>query len=281
MAENITCMAQGRLVFVIGDIFKGTKALQFKTQIPRLNKAGQEYQEYGFGLAVPKSAMQQTGKDQPGEIWAKIHEAAFTLFPNRQIPAAFKMKWKDGDTGVNEDGTPLNTKAGYPGHIVFTCKTTLPPKFFKWDAKLGSNVVVNEGIQCGDYVNVQIGIDVNPGVNSGLYLNPYAVQFLGHGEPISNAPSAASIFGSQAPPLPPGASATPLGAQVLPMPQAVYQGPAMPPGPTGYAQSPQGAQVQQAVAPNWGVLPPVHQPAQVSPQAAGYPPLPTFPQPVR
>lgn len=270
----ITCMVQGRIVYTVGDLFKGDVAKNFGTQNPKLNKQGQQFREYGFGLAVPKGAL-----GQPGGIWEKIHEAAYTLFPNRVIPADFHMKYKDGDTGTNKDGTPVNVKKGYPGNVVFSLKTTIAIKFYKFEN--GQNFLINEGIKCGDYVNVQLSINVNPGTNRGLYLNPNAVQFLGFGEEIVNAPSADQIFGVQAPPLPPGASATPFAPAGfitppgIPAPQAAPQGFAPPPvAAPGYP--PQAAPVP--VQPNWGVLPQAHQP-QGYPQPAGYPPqaAPAYP----
>jgi hypothetical protein len=255
-------MVQGRIVYTIGDLFKGDVAKTFGTQHPKLNKQGQQYREYGFGLAVPKASLAQMGPGEPGEIWARIHEAAYTLFPNRQIPANFHMKWKDGDTGTNQDGTPLNGKEGYAGHIIFSLKTTFPIKFFKFEG--GQHFQINEGIKCGDYVNVQIGIGINPGTNAGLYLNPLAAQFLGFGKEISNAPTASQIFGNNAPVMPQGASATPLAS-------------------AGFITPPGGAPAP--AAPHYGVLPAAHHPAphqHTAPAPAYQPPgMPAYQPPVQ
>lgn len=267
MANDITCMVQGRLVYVIGDLFKGDTAMTYGTKAPKLNKAGQTYKEYGFGLAVPKSVLSQTGVGQPGEIWTKIHEAAYTIYPNRQIPANFHMKYKDGDTGTNQDGTPVNTKEGYPGHVVFNMKTTIPIKFFRYEN--GQNIQINEGIKCGDYVNVQVSINAHAGVNAGLYLNPNAVQFLGYGKEIVNAPTGNTIFGAVAPQVPQGASMTPIAPAGLLVPTQQFGQPAM-----GAVMAPTAP-----AAPHFGVLPQqFQQPPQQQPAMPAMPPMPGFPQ---
>jgi len=270
-------MVQGRIVWVVGDLFKGDVATIYGTKTPKLNKLGQGFREYGFGLAVPKSVLtaDKLGPGQPGEIWSALHEVAMTLFPSRQIPTGFHMKYKDGDTGTNQDGTALNTKEGYPGHIVLSCKTSAAaPKFYKWEN--GQNVLINEGIKCGDYVNVQLNIKAHGGTNAGLYLNPNAVQFLGFGKEIVNAPSADSIFGNAQPAVPVGASATPFAPPGMLVAPPQHQG--FPPPQMTAAAQPQGfAPPQTAAAPHWGVLPPQHQPQQ-QPTPPGMPPLPGFPQ---
>lgn len=251
-------LAQGRIVYVIGDLFKGEIAKVYGSNVPKLNKQGQQYREYGFGLAVPKEALSKMAPGEPGEIWAKIHEAAYQLFPDRNIPPRFHMKYKDGDTGTNQDGTPVNTKEGYPGHIVFSLKTTFPIKFFRYEN--GQNFQINEGIKCGDYVNVQLSVGSHTGTNAGLYLNPLAVQFLGYGKEIVNAPTANQTFGVAPPPLPPGASSTPVAPVGMIMP--------------GQPAAPQYAQ-PAAPAPNYGVLPPQFHPQQpATPAIPSMPPLP-------
>lgn len=242
-----TVMVQGRLVQVYGDLFAGAVAKIYGTQSPKLNKQGQPYKEYGFSLAVPKSAC--------ADVWAAMHEVAYTLFPNRQIPPNFHMKFKDGDTGTDDQGRPLNTREGYAGCIVLTCKTSAAPiKFFRNEN--GTNIMINEGIKCGDYVNVQLTINAHAGVNAGLYLNPNAVQFLGYGAPIVTAPSGDQIFGTQAPAMPPGASAMPIAPTGMLVPQQPPMAPAQP---------------------HYGVLPPQYVPPVAQPQQA--PSAPAFPAP--
>jgi len=263
-------MVDGRIVWTVGSLFEGRIKTIFGTQQPRLNQQGETMKEYGFGLAVPKSVLNQVGAGQPGEIWSAIHEEAFTLYPSRQIPPAFAMKYKDGDTGIDDKGISLSQRKGYAGHLVFALTTSLPMKFFRWEN--GAYVQISDGIKCGDYVRVQVSVKAHAASGQGkpgLYLNPNAVLFLGYGEEIVNAPSAENIFGNQAPPVPAGASATPLAPQGMPampqMQQQTYGAPPMQP---------------QQVQPNYGVLPPQHQPQQFqaapSPQPTGMPPIPGY-----
>lgn len=277
-------MVQGRIVWTSGDMFKGKQKVDQNTKQPRRNAAGEPMMEYGFGLAVMKSALQQTGAGQPGEVWAAMYAEAMTLYPNGQVPPSFAMKYKDGD-GVDDKGISFAQREGYAGHIVLACTTSLPIKFFKFEN--GANVLVNEGIKCGDYVKVQLQIKAHPAQGqgkAGLYLNPSAVQFLGYGKEIINTPSGDAIFGTVAPPMPQGASALPLSPG--PMPAQVAPGfappmaqPFAPPQPSYQQQPPQPAAPQ----PHYAVVPPAHQPPPggmpmmqqpQAPQQAYAPPMP-------
>lgn len=55
-------MVQGRIVWVCGDLFKGRPKTDFNTRQPILDPiTGTPKMEYGFGLAVNKSVLNQTG----------------------------------------------------------------------------------------------------------------------------------------------------------------------------------------------------------------------------
>lgn len=295
-------MVQGRIVWVSGDLFKGRPKVDQNTRLPKHNAQGQPITEYGFGLAVPKSVLGQTGENQPGQIWAAIHEEAFTMYPSRQIPPNFAMKFKDGD-GIDHQGLSYSLREGHANHLIFACTTTIPIKFYKYEN--GQNFLINEGIKCGDYVNVHLSIKAHPPFGAGkagLYLNPNAVQLLGYGKEIINAPSGDQIFGGQMPALPPGASATPTvpsgtfpgapQAQGAPMPPAA---PAGPPAPhygvlPGQFQPPAGGQpMPQASYPPQPPAPPQAQPGMAYPPTVpapgaypsnpGMPGVPGYPQP--
>lgn len=292
-----TVMVQGRTVWTSGDLFKGKVKTEFGTQRPKLNDQGEPMKEYGFGLAVPKAVLSQAGPGQPGEVWGALHEEAYTLYPSRQLPPGFAMKFKDGD-GVDHNGAPYSQREGYAGHIVLTCTTTIPIKYFKFEN--GSNILVNEGIKCGDFVYVQAQIKAHGAMGAGkagLYVNPMAVQLIGYGKEIVNTPSGDQIFGTTAPPVPEGASSAPVAPQAgplvpegappqphygvvpqslqpqapqaMPQPQAAPQATPQPqqamPQPQQAAPQPQAPQAPQG-------FPAPAQPAQ--PQAGGLPPAP-------
>lgn len=255
-----TVLVQGRIVWTCGDLFEGKKETIFGTNTPKMNKAGEQSIQYGFGLAVPKAAFSQPGGAQ--DLWAAMHAEAMTLFPSGQIPPSFAMKYKDGDTAVDEKGGKYSEREGYAGHMVFACTTSLAIKFFKFEN--GNNILIKEGIKCGDYVNVQLTVRAHPAIGSGkagLYMNPSAVQFLGYGKEIVNTPSGDQIFGTQAPPIPAGASAIPTAPQ--------GQTPLVPtmPGAAPMAQA--------AVTPHYGVIPgPLQPPPGGVPMAAPMPGVP-------
>lgn len=269
-----TVMAQGRIVWSAGDLFKGQKMLDKNTRQPRMNKAGEQMVEYGFGLAVPKTFFtpenMQPGKY--GEIWVAIHEEAYTLFPNRQIPPGFAMKYKDGDSAIDEKGVPYAQREGYAGHIVFACKTTIPIQYFIYDVASKQNIRVDQGIKVGYHVNVQLSIKAHPALNggkAGLYINPLAVQLVKQDKEIISAPSGDQIFGTQ---MPPGFD---------PAPYAQSQG-MLVPNPVAPAAAPMPqAQPQGIPQPHYAVLPPQHQPVAPAPMAApGQPMMPPMPGPV-
>lgn len=248
-------MVQGRIVWTSGDLFNGKLKTEFGTQVPKLNKMGEQMKEFGFGLAVDKNLLQQAGPDQPGHIWTAMHEEAGKLYPGGQIPPGFSMKYKDGD-GMDHQGQPFAKREGHAGHIVLSLTTSLSIKFFKWEN--AQNIQVNEGIKCGDYVNVQVQVKAHPAIGQGkpgLYLNPMAVQLMGYGAEIINAPSGDQIFGLDKPPMPTGATDIPTvanpTAQLIPAPVAA------------------------PAAPHHAVLPANLQPAPAPmPQTAAAPPAP-------
>ncbi len=228
-------MVTGRVVYVLGNLFKGQPKVDQNTKQPVKNQAGEQVMEYGFGLAVPKASIT--------EVWNAMHSEALSIYP-QGLPPNFAMKYKDGD-GPDHNGVPFSKREGYAGCLVLNLSTRLPIKFFRFEN--GANILINEGIKCGDYVNVQVSIKAHPAQGTwkaGLYMNPNAVQLVGYGTEIVNTPSGDTIFGAAPPPMPVGATAMPTApqpGQMLVPPTA----PAMPP--------PQAA-------PHYAVVPPIHQP---------------------
>ena len=280
MAESngTNVMVQGRIVWTSGKLFEGRPKVDQLTKAPRLNAKGEQQIEYGFGLAIPKSVLNDHGPGRPGEVWAALNREAAGVYPNGQVPPGFAMKFKDGDT-IDDKGRPFAEREGYAGHIVLACTTTIPIKFFRFEN--GQNFQVNDGIKCGDYVNVQLNIKGHPATGqakAGLYVNPNAVQFVAYGKEIVNAPSGDQIFGAVAPVIPQGGSATPIAPTggFLTPPQG-FQQPQQQAAPS-FAQPGYPPQVPQQAAPpapHFGVLPPQHQPPQqAAPSFAqpGYPP---------
>lgn len=267
-------VVQGRIIWSIGNnICEGKQKTKYGTNEIVLGVDGNPVIEYGFGLAIPKidpATGQITAEYK--QVWEALHKEAFTLYPNGQIPPGFAMKYKDGDTDVDENGKPYSSKEGYPGHIVLACTTQIPIKYFRFEG--GNNILVNDGIKCGDYVNAQLNIKAHPAKGQGkpgLYLNPSAVQFIQAGKEIINAPSGDQIFGQGVP-----AYSGQVEAHVQPtMPNVA---PGMQPPVNGAAMAPTPGIVPQStipaanpVNPHYGVIPQTHQPAAAP--TPGMPPM--------
>lgn len=266
-SDGTSVMVQGRIVWTGGDIFAGSLVTDFNTKQPVLDAEGNQKREWSLGIAVPKDQL----SNDPANIWAAMHGEAAKIFP-QGLPPDFAMKYKDGD-GVDHNGKPFGDRTGYAGCMVFSLSTRIKPSFFRYEG--GQNVLVNDGIKCGDYVNVQVGVKAHGPVGrgkAGLYMNLYAVQLVGYGEEIINKPSGNNIFGQEAPSVPQGASATPLAPQggMPAMPSAPQTAPASAQQPVApqpmQAPAPQAAPqpaapVAPVAQPHHGVLPPAHQPA--------------------
>jgi hypothetical protein len=193
-------VVQGRIVWSIGaNMFEGKQKTDFNTNAPVFDNAGNPVMEYGFGLAVAKADASGQHSAEYVKIWQALNAEAQTLYPSGQIPPGFAMKFKDGDS-IDHNGKPFADREGYAGHIVLMCTTQIPIKYFKFEG--GNNILVNEGIKTGDYVNVQLNIKAHPAKGqgkAGLYLNPSAVQLIQAGKEIINAPSGDQIFSVAAP----------------------------------------------------------------------------------
>lgn len=264
--EGKQVLVQGRILWTTGRTpFEGA-ARKDATGKPIFNQQGEPAMQYGFGLAVPKPGPQSTPEETKNfmDLWNAIQAEAMALYPTGKIPPGFSFKYKDGD-GVDHNGKPFSAREGYAGNLVYALTTSLPLKFFKYEG--GAYVQVKEGIKCGDYVQVQVNVKGHlpkPGTQSkpGLYLNPNLTLFLGFGKEIVNAPDASSVFGAAPPPMPNGASATPVGG----------------PANFGAFGQPTEQAPQTPVAPQWGgqanpnVLPPQFQTPPPVNQAPTAPP---------
>lgn len=237
-SQGKSVFIRGRIVWAVGDIFKGKPSLDQNTKQPKVDKFGKQLIQYGFGLAVPKMVDGQ----QNAELNA-FHQAcqaeALQLYPSGHIPPGFAMKYKDGDTDIDEKGVPYNKREGYPGHVVYALTSFVATKYFKWDQ--GKNMMINDGIKCGDYLNVQVYMQAHGPIGTGkpgMYLNPNLAQLIGYGTAIvskSYDVDADSVFGTSAPQSFQGASQ-------------------MPPAPPmqGFGQP---MQQQQGFQPHTGILP--------------------------
>ena len=255
-------VVQGRIIWNIGpNLFEGKAKTDYNTGAPVLDQVGNPKMEYGFGLAIPK-VDPTTGANTAEyvKVWEALHKEAMTLYPSGQIPPGFAMKFKDGD-GIDHNGKPFADREGYAGHIVLMCTTQIPIKYFLFQG--GNNILVNDGIKNGDYVNAQLNIKAHPAKGQGkpgLYLNPSAVQLIQAGKEIINTPSGDQLFGAAAP-----VYAGQMVADTAPQMPQQNVAPAMAP------QAPAAAPAAPVAPAHYGVLPQTHQPA-AAPQAPAMPP---------
>jgi len=227
-------LVQGRILWTMGtNIFEGKQLLDFDTKAVKFDLQGNPIYEYGFGLAIAKTDP-ATGQPHPEftKVWEALHAEAFTLYPSGQLPPTFAMKYKDGDT-IDHQGKPFADREGYAGHIVLACTTRIPIKYFRFEG--GQNVMVNDGIKCGDYVNVQLNLKSHLAKGqgkAGLYLNPSACQLIQAGKEIINTPSGDAIF-SQAAPVFQGVVEAPVAPVAMPQVGADPVAPIAPVAPVG------------------------------------------------
>lgn len=231
---------------------------------PKIGKDGQQMMETSFGLAIPEAEFN-------AQVWPQMHAEASKGYPNG-VPQAFSWKMTQASE-IDKNGKPYSEREGYEGHVVLAVSTILePPGIFRHDGSKWLQMEPNE-IKCGDYVQVEINFKVNVPIDRthtpSLYVNPRAVAFVGYGAEIANSfqsdPNAA--FGSGPPPLPAGASATPVG-------NAASQ-PGMPgaPAPAAPAQPAAGGGMPPAPGQT-----PVPTPAPAPPPPPAAPAAPAEPQ---
>lgn len=198
----------GRIIW--GHPTKARDKINKDTKQKVLKADGSPAQQWSFGVAFDKATFQS-------HIWPAMAAEAATAYP-QGVPGKFSWKYTDGDS-VDGEGKPYNQREGYAGCFVLAISSELmaPPVF-----KLVNGAYQQlpaDGIKCGDYVSLGLNIKVNVPTDRthtpGLYINPQAVEFVGYGTEIVSQGTADpnAIFKGAQHQLPPGASATPAGAQ--------------------------------------------------------------------
>lgn len=244
----------GRVVW--GHPTKAEPATDNKGQ-PKYAKDGvTRLMEITFGIAIPTAEFE-------AKVWPYMHAEASKRYP---AGAPGKFSWKiKRDTEIDPQGRPYSEREGYAGCVVLAISTVLEaPRVLRWNQDQWQQM---DGsiIKCGDYVQPEVTFKVNvptdPTNTPGLYVNPQQIAFVGHGPEIVSVrrtdPNQA--FGNGPPPLPPGASATPVaGAAPLPVAPGAAPAAGMP------AASMPGAPVAAMTAPA-PVTPPAPPPPPAQP----------------
>lgn len=240
--------------------------------------AGQPAVRFFFAVAIPKNPGEQHWSQT--EWGAKILAVGQQSFPQGQWQQpTFAWKIVDGDSTVpNSKGKKPCDREGYRGCWVISFSSGFAPKIYNAD---GSAAIVEpDAVKLGYYVQVNGDVDGNDNaMKPGVYINHSMVALSAYGEEIHVGPDASQAgFGGA--PLPPGASATPVGG-FNPAPSAAPLGfppagaaPAVPPmAGTAIPASPSST----PAAPNYSFLGAPGAPSPAIPQAPGVPVAPPVP----
>lgn len=209
MTINLTTPV-GRIVQ--GDLWKPQPVLDNAGK-PKLTRDGHPAIQHYFALAIPKTpghthwAQTDWGK----QIWDEGNRA----HPNFAPHPTFSWKIEDGDSVLpNKKGKKNCDREGFPSNWILKFRSGFLPRTYNAD---GSAPVPADTIKCGYYAQVNCSVAGNTGESPGVYINPNMVALSGYGVEIIAGPDVAEA-GFGAAPLPPGASATPIGGFAPPAP---------------------------------------------------------------
>jgi hypothetical protein len=147
--------------------------------------AGKPTQAYEFGVAIPKNGTTHFSQTEFGLLIWQAGHAAHPLSAQRQD---FSWKTQDGDStlpGKPYKGKPTRPpceKEGYPGHWVFSFRSSYPPKIVNADGS--AYLLDKDAVVPGDWVQVAGSVVGNTGANAGVYLNHNFVALQYKGVPI-------------------------------------------------------------------------------------------------
>ncbi len=202
MAINFTTPV-GRIVQ--GDLAKAQPVLDNLGK-QKLSRDGAPMVQHFISLAIAKTPghTHWAQTDWGRQIWDEGNRA----HPNFAPHPTFSWKIEDGDSVIpNKKGKKNCDREGFPGHWIIKFRSGFLPKTYNAD---GSAEVPAGTIRCGYYIQINCTVAGNTGESPGVYINPNMVALSGYGPEIIAGPDASEAgFGGV--PLPPGASATPLG----------------------------------------------------------------------
>jgi len=196
-----------------------------QTKQPKMGKDGQPQMELFFAVAIPKGPEAHWAETHWGSIiWAEGHAG----FPNGETQqAGFAWKVVDGDSQVpNQNNKKPADKNGFPGNWILSCSNGFA--IGTYNANASAPLDPNEFYRgCFLQVLVQVKANGATGTNTkGVYINPTAVAFAGHGEKITTGPDVSNAGFGVGVVAPVGMSATPLAGMVAPPVTAVPVSPA-------------------------------------------------------
>jgi hypothetical protein len=215
---------------------------------------------YQFGLAVAKNPGETHWATSPlgAVVWAQGHKD----HPQMAQRPDFSWKAQDGDSTIpNKKGNKNCDKEGFPGHWVYTFRTSYPPKVVNADGS--AYILEKNAVKAGDYVQIAGSVVGNTGATPGVYLNGNVVSLQGLGKAIVSGPDPKTLgFGGGPKPVGMMPVGTPTAAVGGPPPPA---GQPAPPAP-GAAYNPPPPPAAQQQVPQVPVTP---SPGFVSPPVPG------------
>lgn len=211
-----------------------------QTNTVRVDKEGRPRKQIAFGIAIPK------GEAQP--MLDAMGAAAAEIFP-QGFPGNFAWKYKDGDTGIDNNGKPLSEREGHAGCYILACSTELVDSVgvFAFD-HASQKWVATGDVKAGDYVKVTISFNAHKARTNtekpGLYVNPNAVMLWQVGPEIKGAsdfdPNARGFAAPPPQSPPPGGPLPGASAPAAPTPSAPAPAAPQAPNPhTAFLRGPQ------------------------------------------
>lgn len=229
--------------------------------------AGKPTQYFEFGVAFEKVPGHTHFSQFPLGLLA--WQAGHAAHPASAQRSDFSWKIKDGDSAV--PGRPFKGKPGrapkdiegYPGHWVFTFRSSYAPKVVNADGS--AYILDKEAVVPGDWVQVSGTISGNSGASPGIYINHNFVALQYKGVPIQTGadPKTLGFGGGQRPAgyvAPTGQMAAPPVAGA----QAQAGQPAAPVGAAAVPAVPVNAAPVGAVAVAQGAAPAGYQTASIA-----------------
>jgi hypothetical protein len=284
--ESIPITITGRIIGTSAtqdSLMKGGDKRKYQKGVPNekreiIMENGKPVREWYMRVAISKSAVDALGnQNNIAGLWDVIMKQASLFKPNgfqpdpsgasMSNPKDFSLKYKDGDTGKNEDGEPYSNYEFNKNALLLEISNRYAPKWLK-RAEDGILEHCQEGeIKVGDHVAVSLLVGAG---ESSVYLNLISTLLLKSGERIGSdaGPKPEDAFAMfNKPTVGIAANVGNFGQQ--PQAQAQPSFAQQPAAQPSFAQQPQG-QAQQPAAPHTGVLPPAFQP-QAAPSFAQQP----------
>lgn len=242
----------GRLLSCSRDIVNGDWASEFHDKNKKkLNKNGEPYKVVYLRLGFPKSKDIWTDPNGLGPWWEAANKEAYEYFKGQIPQGFFENSVQDLDTMMDRNGLPLSNREGHANCLALDFNGFYPLTWTRYDFQTNKRVEIldaNKDIKRGDYIQIAGNVQANDGngpdgrplqnAKPRIQNIPFHATLVGYGKPIITGRDTQQIFGDTPPPMPQGASPTPIGPSQAPATPPQGQPPMGAPASNGYAQTP-------------------------------------------